>query len=47
MTRNKYSEEFKRETVSLVAEQGYLVLDASNVVDTSDKNIPKSMAVAV
>ena len=39
MTRNKYSEEFKRETVSLVVEQGYSVLDASSAVNTSDKNI--------
>lgn len=39
MTRNQYSEEFKRETVSLVLEQGYSVLDASNAVHTSDKNI--------
>ncbi|MCB1948592.1 transposase [Nitrosomonas sp.] len=39
MTRNKYSEDFKRETVSLVVDQGYSVLDASNAVHTSDKNI--------
>ena len=39
MTRNRYSEEFKRETVSLVVEQGYSVLDVSNAVQTSDKNI--------
>ena len=39
MTRKQYSEEFKRETVLLVVEQGYSVLDASNAVHTSDKNI--------
>jgi len=39
MIRNRYSEEFKRETVSLVVDQGYSVLDASSAVNTSDKNI--------
>lgn len=39
MARNQYTEDFKRETVLLVQEQGYSVLEASNAVHTSDKNI--------
>ena len=34
-----YTEDFKRETVALVTEQGYSVVDAARAVDTSDKNI--------
>ena len=38
-SKNFYTDEFKQETVALITEQGYSVMEAANAVQTSDKNI--------
>ena len=37
--KNFHTDEFKQETVALITEQGYSVMEAANAVQTSDKNI--------
>ena len=37
--RRLYPEQFKKETVSLVTEHGYSIMQAAQVVDTSEKNL--------
>ncbi|GKS68590.1 transposase and inactivated derivatives [Nitrosomonas sp. PY1] len=39
--RRLYPEEFKKEAVSLVTERGYTIVQAAQVVDTSEKNLQR------
>lgn len=39
--RRLYSEQFKKEAASLVTEHGYSIVQASQVVDTSEKNLQR------
>jgi len=39
LSKNIYTEEFKQETVALITEQGYSIMEAAKAVQTSDKNI--------
>ena len=39
--RRVYSEQFKKEAVLLVTEHGYTIVQAAQVVDTSEKNLQR------
>lgn len=39
--RRLYPEQFKKEAVSLVTERGYSIVQAAQVVDTSEKNLQR------
>ena len=39
--RRHYPEQFKKEAVSLVTEGGYSIVQAAQVVDTSEKNLQR------
>jgi transposase len=39
--RRLYSEQFKKEAVSLITEHGYSIMQAAQVVDTSEKNLQR------
>ncbi len=39
--RRLYSEQFKKEMVSLVTEHGYTILQAAQVIDSSEKNLQR------
>ncbi len=39
--RRLYSEQFKKEAASLVTEHGYSIVQAAQVVDTSEKNLQR------
>jgi transposase len=39
--RRLYSEQFKKEAVSLVTEHGYTIAQAAQVVDTGEKNLQR------
>ena len=39
--RRLYSEQFKKEAVLLVTEHGYTIVQAAQVVDTSEKNLQR------
>ncbi len=39
--RRLYSEQFKKEAVSLVTEYGYTIVQAAQVVDTREKNLQR------
>ncbi len=39
--RRLYSEQFKKEAVSLVTEHGYTIVQAAQVVDTGEKNLQR------
>jgi len=39
--RRLYPEQFKKEAVSLVTEHGYTIVQAAQVVDTSEKNLQR------
>ena len=42
-SKNVYTDEFIQETVALITEQGYSILQATRAVQTSDKNIRRWM----
>jgi len=42
-TRQTYTQDFKKETIALITEQGYTVSQAANAVSTNENNIRRWM----